>query len=404
MTEPATENFRARLFLIGFGVTVFAIGQSLIFTIVSPLARSTGLTEIQFGLVLTAASLPLVFFAPYWGKRSDAIGRKPVFIFGLAGSAIGTLLVGLAFEARLAGWISVVGLAAGLFFSRAIYSATGSALYPSAGGYIADVTTLQDRGKGMAILGASNSLGAVIGPLLAASLAFTGILVPMYVAGALMLITAVAAVKLLKEPERHNVTQQVSTLKATDPRLRPFMLMWFFFFLTFSSVQLSSGFFIQDKLGIAEPAGVVRIAGFCLISMALVIVLVQGMVLQVLHIRPQLLLRLCGPAMIACLLTLSAAESTFGLIAGFMLLGLSFSFATPGINGGGSIAVGPHEQGTASGYLAAANTIGAVLGPLTGASLYGLGPNVLFFSLAALFLAVSVYALTIRIPERAAAR
>ena len=399
MTAVATDNFRARLFLIGFGVTVFAIGQSLIFTIVSPLARSTGLSEIQFGLVLTMASLPLVFFAPFWGKKSDAIGRKPVFIFGLAGSAIGTLLVGLAFEARLAGWISVLGLAFSLLLARAFYSATGSALYPSAGGYIADVTTLADRGKGMAILGASNSLGAVIGPLLAASLAFTGILVPMYVAAGLMLITALAAVKLLKEPERHEVSRQASTLTPFDPRLRPFMLMWFFFFLTFSSVQLSSGFFIQDKLQIAEPAGVVRVAGICLISMALVIVVAQGMVLQVLHIRPQLLLRLCGPAMIGCLLTLSAATSMTGLIIGFMLLGLSFSFATPGINGGGSLAVGPHEQGTASGYLAAANTIGAVLGPLTGAGLYALGPHALFYAGTALFLGVSVYALTIRIPS-----
>ncbi|MBM4196551.1 MAG: MFS transporter [Gammaproteobacteria bacterium] len=399
MNAPA-ENFRSRLLLIGFGMTVFAIGQSLVFMIVTPMARSTGLTEVQFGLVLTFASLPLVIFAPYWGKKSDQVGRKPIFLLGLAGSAIGTLLVAFALEARLAGFISVGALAAGLFFARGLYSATGSAIYPASGGYIADVTTLQDRSKGMAILGASNSLGTVLGSLLAVGLSFAGVLVPMYVAAGLMLATALLASKLLKEPERHAVTRQASTLKLFDRRLRPFMIMWFCFFLTFSSVQLTSGFFIQDKLALTDPAAVVRVAGLCLISMSVVIIVAQGLVLQVLHIGPQMLLRLCGPVVIASLLALSAADTTLGLCTGFGLLGLAFSLATPGINGGGSLAVAAHEQGTASGYLAAANTVGAVLGPLTGTSLYRIGPQALFYAGAALFVLVSLYALTIVIPSR----
>ena len=84
---PGQPGFRSRLMLIGAGVTLFAIGQSLIFTIVSPLARTTGLSEVQFGLILTLASLPLVFGAPYWGRKSDQVGRKPVFSVGLFGSA-----------------------------------------------------------------------------------------------------------------------------------------------------------------------------------------------------------------------------------------------------------------------------------------------------------------------------
>jgi MFS family permease len=386
------------MLLIGCGVVLFAIGQSLLFTIVTPMARTTGLSEIGFGIVMTIASVPLVYFAPYWGRKSDAIGRKPVFVFGLAGSAVGTLLAAVALEARLAGWISVGGLVVGLLLARALYSATASALYPSAGGYIADVTDLQNRGKGMALLGASNSLGAVLGPLMAAGLTFVGTLFPMYVAAGLMLLGAVAAQRLLKEPERHATTELASDLKATDPRLRPFMIMWFVFFLTFSCVQITSAFYIQDRLGIDDPAAIVRVSSICLISMALVITVVQALVLQVLHIRPQTLLWLCGPVFVACLLTIAAADSVPGLVAGFMLLGLSFSCATPGINGGASLMVAPQQQGAASGYLSAANTVGAILGPITGTSLYRLGPNVLFYSAATLFLLVSLYAFTIRIP------
>jgi MFS family permease len=206
------QGFRSRLVIIGMGVTLFAIGQSLVFTIVSPLARTTGLSEIEFGLILTLASLPLVIGAPYWGRKSDSVGRKPIFTVGLVGSAVGTTLVALALQARLSGWISVGGLAVALLGARAFYSLTASAIYPSSGGYIADVTDLRSRGQGMAILGASNSLGAVLGPLMAASLAFIGELVPMYVASALMLIGAAAGFKLLKEPERHHAQQARGSL------------------------------------------------------------------------------------------------------------------------------------------------------------------------------------------------
>lgn len=395
---PPQAGFRARLVLIGIGVTLFAIGQSLLFTIVSPLARTTGLTEVQFGLVLTLASLPLVVGAPYWGRKSDQVGRKPIFVFGLFGSAVGTALVAFALQARLAGWLSVTGLVVGLVAARGLYSATASALYPSAGGYIADVTDFRNRAQGMAILGASNSFGAILGPLLAAALSFAGPLVPMYVAAAIMAAGAIAALWVLQEPGRHHTATRTSDLRPTDPRLRPFLVMWLTFFLTFSAVQITTGFYIQDRLGVTDPAGVVRVASFCLVSMAVVITVMQGFVFQVMHLRPQLLLRLCGPSFVTALLVMSQAHSMPTLIAGFAVLGLAFACATPGINGGASLAVEPHQQGTASGYLAAANTVGAILGPLAGTSVYRIAPTAVHYAGAALFLAVSVYAFTIRVP------
>jgi hypothetical protein len=226
----------------------------------------------------------------------------------------------------------------------------------------------------------------------------------MYVAAALMAGGAIAAIKVLKEPARHQTSQRAADLKPSDPRLRPFMIMWFVFFLTFSSVQITTGFYIQDRLGVTDPAGVVRVASFCLVSMAVVITVVQALVLQVFHVRPVVLLRLCGPAFITALLTMAMAHSTPVLMAGFAILGLAFACATPGINGGASMAVEPHQQGTASGFLSAANTVGAILGPLTGTSLYGVTPPAVMYAGAALFLVVSIYAFTIEIPVRSAAR
>ncbi len=404
MDTPVTPDtarqagFRSRLALIGIGVTLFAIGQSLLFTIVSPMARSTGLTEIQFGLVLTLASLPLVVSAPFWGRKSDEVGRKPVFLVGLLGSAVGTTLVALTLQARLSGRLSVSGLVAALIAARGLYSMTASALYPSAGGYIADVTDFHNRAQGMAILGASNSFGSILGPLLAAALSFAGPLAPMYVAAGVTTAGALAAIKLLKEPERHRKTERASDLRPTDPRLLPFMLIWLVFFLTFSSVQITTGFYIQDRLGVTDTAGVVRVASFCLVSMAVVITVTQGLVLQMLHVRPLVLLRCCGPTFAAALLTMALAHTIPVLIAGFVILGLAFACASPGINGSASLAVEPHQQGAASGYLAAATTVGAIFGPLAGTSVYRIAPPAVLYAGAALFLGVSLYAFTITPP------
>ena len=77
----------------------------------------------------------------------------------------------------------------------------------------------------------------------------------------------------------------------------------------------TTGFYIQDRLGVTDPAGVVRVASFCLVSMAVVITVMQGFVFQVMHLRPQLLLRLCGPSFVTALLVMSQAHSMPTLIA-----------------------------------------------------------------------------------------
>ena len=78
-----TENkLTDRLRLVA-GVALFALGQSINFLIVAPMARAAGLTVPQFGIAFTIASLPMIFAAPFWGRRSDVLGRKPVFIIGL---------------------------------------------------------------------------------------------------------------------------------------------------------------------------------------------------------------------------------------------------------------------------------------------------------------------------------
>jgi len=392
-------------FILASGVVIFAIGQSLLFIIVAPIARSIGLTELQFGLAFSLANISLIFAGPFWGKKSDVIGRKPVFIIGLFGSALGTLALAGTLSVGIKGTVTITTLLVMIFGSRVIYGLTASAIYPSASGYIADVTAWNDRAKGMALIGSANAMGSILGPAIGGGLAFMGVLFPMYAAAVISFFGALAAIVWLVEPEQHKVRQQNKNstkpaLKFTDHRLRPYMIMWANLFIIFISLNFVTSFYIQDKFDVPDIAAVMRIASIMLACMAVVITLVQGVLFQIIKISPQVLLRLCSPLFAIALFMMAFAPSLLVLGLAFGLLGGAFACATPGINGSASLKMEPHEQGAAAGYLVAANTSGAILGPVVGTSLYKLQPNAPMLVGGILMIIISFYAFTIPAPEQ----
>jgi len=121
--------------------------------------------------------------------------------------------------------------------------------------------------------------------------------------------------------------------------------------------------------------------------------------MQILRPQPRTMLRLCGPSFVIALLTIAFAPNIYVMVFGYALIGLAFSFATPGINGGASLSVEPHEQGSAAGILAAANTVGPILGPAAGPLLYEFSPNAPMLFGAGLFTIISIYILTVPVPD-----
>jgi predicted MFS family arabinose efflux permease len=229
------------------------------------------------------------------------------------------------------------------------------------------------------------------------------VLFPMYAAAAISFAGAIAAIIWLVEPEQHQIRKankdsSKPALKFTDKRLRPYMILWATFFIIFIALNFVTSFYIQDKFGIDSMAEVMRTASIMLACMAVVITLIQGVLFQLIKISPQLLLRLAGPIFALGLFTMAFAPNLIVLGIGFAILGGAFACATPGINASASLAMEPYEQGAAAGYLAAANTSGAILGPIVGTSLYKLQPNAPMIAGGILMLLVSVYAFTIPAP------
>jgi MFS family permease len=352
---------------------------------------------MQFGAAFSLANITFLIGAAYWGRRSDKVGRKPVFVIGMTGATIGILLMALSLQAGLAGLASGWGMFALLALSRAIYGALASSIYPVATAYMADVTERSQRAQGMAVIGGANSLGSILGPALGGGLAFMGVLFPLYVSVVLAFLGCLWAVLFLREPEKHRApTTPTTPLKFTDPRVLPYLIMWGCFFLVFIALQFITAFYIQDHFGVAEMDDVVRTASTALLVMAVVITLLQGLVFQIIKLSPQLLLRLCAPAFTIGIGILAFAPSVPIFISGFAMIGVAFSCASPGISGSASLSVAPHEQGILAGYIGSASTLGAMFAPIFGTSVYQLAPNAPMLVGMVIFAILSVYALTIQ--------
>ena len=186
-------------------------------------------------------------------------------------------------------------------------------------------------------------------------------------------------------------------LKFTDPRLLPFLILRFGFWITFLSLSFITAFFVEDRLGLTDTRDVAQFAGLALVCQAATSVFVQTVVLQLIKIPHKYLLRLCLPFLATGFLNLAFADSILTIYIGYVLIGLSSSLSNAGIGAGASLSVDPQEQGVAAGYIASATTLGLVFSPLLGTSLYAIAPQVPMLTNVAILIPLSIYALFVKI-------
>lgn len=389
---------RDRLILI-VGLVTYGIGQSLLYVIFGPLARDIGLSETQFGVLISASNLALIFSSPRWGRASDRLGRKTVFVVGLIGFAAG--YGGLAFgvQAGLWGWLVATPLFLALLAVRLIYGVFAGGVNPAAAAYIADTTDQASRAKGMALVAAAGGIGSVLGPAVGGMLALVGPVFPMYAAAGFALAAALWASISLVEPQRHAEQAEGPPLKFTDRRIFPYLYGWFIIFLVFTAVQVITAFFVSDRIGITAPGDVIVVTSIALFTMGLVSVVVQVGIMQVLALQPRTLLRTALICFGLSLWVLALADSVVLLYFAYGLMGLTASFSMPSLSAAASLSVEPHEQGAAAGLLTAAPTVGMIFGPALGAALYQIDELLPLQLGGAAMILSGVYFWFVRIPD-----
>jgi MFS family permease len=374
-----------------FGVLATGIGQSMTFTLLAPLGREVGLGEVQIGLIISCSALVFTLTSPFWGRRSDRWGRKPVLLIGLFGYTFGSILFATVLFFGLKGLLTGTTLYLLVITSRVMMSSLMSAAPSAASAYIADTTTVGQRVAGMGRLGAARTLGAILGPAMCGLLAVVGLLAPLYIAAGITLFSTILAAVVLQEPARtsQRPTEKLK-LKLFDRRYFPYILIGFITFLAFSMVSQTIGFYIQDRF-VLDGKATAQALGMGMMVAAAMSFFSQAYLAGRFKMSPTTMMSVGLPLLMVGYGALLSAGSITTLVIVLGIIGLGLGMISPGFTAGASLAVGPEEQGAVSGMVSACPAAGFILGPIIGTSLYQLNPSLPYLCACALMVPLSIY-------------
>ncbi len=158
MTKSHAKRPHAGSLVVIF-LTVFVdlLGFGMVMPLLPIYARQFSTDEHgwQLGALMAVFSVMQFIATPIWGRLSDRIGRRPVLMIGLAGSLVFNVMFGVA-TVLSSFWL--------LFLARMGAGIAGATI-STAQAYIADTTSLEERPRGMALIGVAFGLGFTLGPL-----------------------------------------------------------------------------------------------------------------------------------------------------------------------------------------------------------------------------------------------
>ncbi len=197
--SPDDRRMHVNLALLALAVMINVLGFSIIIPLIPDFVqRGLHLKSAQdprigeYGGWLGASYALMQFlFAPFWGRLSDRIGRKPILLGSLAGDAVFYTLFGLSSHNI-----------EGQFAARILAGIFSSASLAVAQAYAADITPPNLRAMGLGYLGAAFGVGFVLGPALGGLLGQIGLGWPLFFSSLLALGNLVYIWRVLPEPPR----------------------------------------------------------------------------------------------------------------------------------------------------------------------------------------------------------
>ncbi|MEO7716467.1 MAG: MFS transporter [Capsulimonas sp.] len=357
---------------IGFGVTLPVLPFYA-----ERLAMSAGDSHKTMawhvGMLTSVFSLMQLLLAPFWGRLSDKVGRRPLLLMGMAGYGMAQLLFGMATTLPL------------LYLARILGGILASATMPAAAAYVADATDEKARGRGMAWLGTAVSLGAVTGPALGGMVAwrdghlysrFGHLLInsfslPFFAAALMSFAALLAALRWLPEsksihPKSTSPPTQASNWREVSRRIRLPLGLSVMSQLSLALFETAFVLFTQAKLGY-DPAQVAIAFMVCGSVMSVfqagAVSYLSGRVAERTQISIGFFLMGIG---LLLLLALRAEPLVYGTVG---LIALGMAFVSPNLSTAISKS-GGSATGAALGLQNSANNLGQALGPIIGAALF----------------------------------
>lgn len=367
------------LLIIFLVVFVDLVGFGMVIPILPYYAKSFGASATTLGLLMMSYSAMQFIFAPFWGKSSDRIGRRPILLVSILGIGLSMLILG--FASSLA-WLFAGRILAGFF----------GANISAASAYIADITPPEGRAKGMGMIGAAFGLGFLFGPALGGILSQWGYGTVAYVAAGMSFLNFLFALFFLKEPSlsteerksrRNRIDKKLWLHILTNPKTGFAILLFFLVTTGFAQLETTFALLLLERFGLDA-----KHAGEILALMAVVMVFIQGGAIGKLVKRwGEVRLTIAGTALMA--IALSAASLSYHLlwfVGALLIQAMGFAITNPSLSSLASRNAEANQQGSTLGLYQSAGSLARVIGPLVAGFLFDhFGSKIPFLSASGLF-------------------
>jgi DHA1 family tetracycline resistance protein-like MFS transporter len=342
---------------------------------------------------MASYSLAQFIAAPFWGRLSDRIGRRPVLIVSLAGGVLSYL------------WLAFAPTLLALFAARSIAGLMAGNI-ATAFAYVADITTPAERSRGMGLIGAGFGLGFILGPAIGGLLAGNDPANADYQSPALAaaMLSAIAlglAILLLQESlpadvrARHRALSprhrwQAFRAAVAHPAVGRLITITFLATAVFAGMETTFAMWSRRQFGWGPEQN-----GYLFALVGLVSAGIQGGVVgRLARLAGEGRLVVAGAiALAAGMLLIPQSTSLALLVPAMLIVAAGFSLLTPSLNSLISLRADATMQGGMMGISRSASTLARVLGPMSAGALFAaFGKDSPFYGGTMVMLAVVVLA------------
>jgi multidrug resistance protein len=356
---------RRTLIVVFVTILIDFIGFSVLIPVLPLFADRLGATPFQVTLILSLYALAQLLFLPAWGWVSDRVGRRPVLLVSLLGTAVAFLLLAWARDIQ------------SLYMAR-ILAGVFAASIGTAQAVVTDVTTPAGRAEGMGLIGAAFGAGMIVGPMLGGLLAsLFQEQAPFYAVAILATVNWVLTLAWLPESRPEGLVQPpwrdlahslVPTplrlvLRVHDRRIAIYLLIFFVMFSSFAVLESIVVLYIGRRFGADELDAAILFAWI-----GIFLAVTQGVLVRqiVPLLGEEFLVRIGFGLMAIGIMGIAAAPSMHWLFLIGPVIAVGNGVAFPAFTSLFSKACRAEEAGELMGQSQSMATAGRIVGALVG--------------------------------------
>lgn len=407
-SEPLSDNAKKSLKIVFLTLFLDLVGFSIIFPLFPALAKhyikvdgdnfflnaifngietlaATGGAEklqaiVLFGGALGALYSLLQFIAaPIWGTISDRIGRKPVLIVSVFGLALSYVMWFFAGNFTI------------LILARFIGGIMGGNI-STATAVVADVTSKNNRSKGMATIGIAFALGFIIGPAMGGIMSLLDLtkiyptlanygVNPFSMAAGLAFFLSAFNLYFLSQKFEESLPKSKRGKHASERTFNPLALFkplpfeginltnfgHFFFLMAFSGMEFTLTFLAVERFSYSSMDN-----AYMFIFIGFIIALVQGGFVRrrAGQIGEKKVAVMGLILLIPGLVAIGFSESSLLLYVGLFFLATGSSMAIPCLTSLVSLYSPAQQQGHSIGIFRSLGALARVIGPIIASIVY----------------------------------